>query len=200
MRPSDVVGHGLRNYCPFCAAMTWSGSMVGTRVVMLSGYRYGEVAQVVDVDEDPDVLICKFDLEPGDWTYRENRRHELILPERLFLTPDWAPPISVEDAGFIHQAMLLGYAAAIQRADKDPRSSMLQEFVVSVWRRRLPLEIDDVWPMLAAHGFGDDEAIVARCYAFGLGLLVFANGRGPVKRKRMAPFDSFKYQPSRRVR
>lgn len=200
MDPTDVVKSGLHNYCPFCGALAWSSPALGSRVLMLSGYRCGETAEVVELDQDPDVLVCKFDTDPDEWTYRENRRHELILPEQLFLVPSWAPPISVEDAGAIHASMLFGYAAAVERGDEDPRMSMIQDLMASIWRRRLPLQCDDISPMLAAHGWASDMEIVREHYSFGLNLLTKVSGNRPVKRKRMPPFSSFTYQPASRCR
>jgi hypothetical protein len=200
-RPSDIVRHGLNNYCPFCGSLAWSKPLVGSRVVMLSGYRCGDAAEIVEIEDDGDVLVCKFDTDPSDYLSRENRKHELILPESLFGVPDWAPPISVEDAGAIHQRMLEALFEAFENGDPVPQRRMLQALVASVWSRQLPLAASDIWPMMAAHGWADEtQNLVSDRYSFGLGLLELTGGKKPIKRKRMSPFSSFRYTPKSRNR
>jgi hypothetical protein len=201
LRAVDIVEHGFRSYCPFCCALKWSEVEIGSRVILLTGYRCGDRAHIVEIGSDPDILICQFDGDPIEWTYREDRRHELIIPEWLYFVPDWAPPISVEDAAVLHGALLDGFAQAVEQGQAFPQRSMLQQFIVAAWRQRLPLAPEDFWPMLSAHGLAEDaKPLVIDHLSFGSEMLVRANGRSAIKRKRMRPFQSFRYEPKPRRR
>lgn len=201
MQANDVVQHGVKNFCPFCASLAWSKPTVGTRVLILNGIRCGDRAEIIELDPDPDVLICHFDGDPESWTYRENRRHDLILLEDLYGVPRWAPPISVEDASILHGALLYRFAEAVEQGDPIPQKAMLQALIQAAWQQRLPLTPSDVLPMLLAHGLSSEaEPVFGEFFSFGLELLVQTNGRAPIKRKRMEPFSSFKYLPARKVR
>jgi hypothetical protein len=64
----------------------------------------------------------------------------------------------------------------------------LNEVIRKIWLSRLPLEPNELWLILKAHGAPErSEAKIVEFYERGRNLLVYAIGRKPIKKKRVEP-------------
>jgi hypothetical protein len=129
-----------------------------------------------------------------------NPGHDLYVDCALFNVPDWMPPLSIEDNDAIHDSLLTALPNEILRAHPlEIAPDSIWPLVVTTWRRRLPLQGTDIWPMIAAHGVSDDKKTqLLSNFEFGLKVLTLANGRPPIKRKRMQPMSAGRYMTKAR--
>lgn len=198
-RAVDIVLHGDISGCPFCRTIAEQLPTAGRQIIFLSGYNCGEVGTVIGTGPDQDELEYKMEGEPEHFSYRTSRKYASFIDLASFSVPDWAPPVSIEDAHEVHWGLVNAFVAADSRQAGRPLEDALKGLIMAVWARRLPLTADQVWPMLSAHGWpeGTRVAMLAR-YSFGLNLLRDATGRQAVKRKAMPPFGSPRYVPASR--
>ena len=67
-------------------------------------------------------------------------------------------------------------------------TTSLYFFIWYIWHKRLPLEPMDVWYMLEAHGIPLDwKNDILNISEHGLGILINALGKKPIKKNRVDP-------------
>jgi hypothetical protein len=68
-----------------------------------------------------------------------------------------------------------------------------------VWIHRLPITGTDLAGMLEAHGFPAESLGKAQeAIDYGLNMLIWMNGRKPIRRRRVEPLSISRYHPLRR--
>ena len=198
-RAVDIVIHGDSSSCPFCQLATRKLPGIGSQIIFLSGHNCGQIGDVVELGSDQDELHYTVPGEPEGWSHRANRRFESFIDLSGFSIPEWAPPVSIEDAHTVHWGLVNAFVQADSEGAVQPLDEALKGLISAVWHHRLPLTAEHVWPMLLAHGWPPQTLLsVKQRYTFGLELLRGATGRRAIKRKAMTPFSSARYEPVRR--
>ena len=104
------------------------------------------------------------------------------------------PPLSIDDAAHLHDAVLRFLILAAQGPSQKAQLTALQGIISTCWWRRLPLNGGDIWPMLIAHGVSEKyRSVLGRHFDFGIDLLRSVNGRRAIKGKRMPSFSQNRY-------
>ena len=173
--------------CPYCLAARHPWPPVGTSIIFLNGSDAGQSGTVV-ADEwgtcPPDRLLVKMSYEETGALRMVMPGNELFLDVGELIVPAWMPPVSIEDNAFIHDSLLRSQPTAI--CGRQTFGELLSSIAATCWRRRLPLEGVDIWPLLNAHGVSPSlEAKVIDYFDFGIKLLTSTQGRAAVKRRRM---------------
>ena len=183
--------------CPYCLAAQSPWPVVGTSLMFLNGIDVGQVGVVVR-DKwgtcPSDRFLVKMEYEKqSDVLRMVMPRHELYLDVNLLRIPDWVPSVSIEDNARLHERFLCcGGLAAAQ--DRDGFGTAFADVVHVCWQHRLPLNAEEIWLALQAHGLDPhSKARVVELFEFGTGLLVRTHGRPAIKRKRMPPMSRGRY-------
>jgi hypothetical protein len=115
---------------------------------------------------------------------------DLYIDVNEFCLPTWMPPVSIEDNAHLHEGMLRYLVRTSASRNRRVRKESIQSLIATCWWGRLPLDGNDIWPMLAAHGVREsDRSFLIQHFEFGLDLLRNVNGRRAIKRKRMPAFS-----------
>lgn len=183
------VEQGIANGCPFCTARVDRRPPPGAAIVFLCGSDVGQIG-VVSANQpgwgDTRQFCVKMNYGHPNHLRIVSPWLELFLAPGTMGVPDWMPPLSIEDACALHEQVLESL-----RRHPDPRgrkgaSDMIRGIISRCWWERLPLSGEEVWRVLAAHGVRPSLGPIAiEYFDFGTGLLVGANGRKSVKRRRM---------------
>jgi hypothetical protein len=116
---------------------------------------------------------------------------EIVEPSPFSVPPEWAPPISLQVAWELDSVVVRFCEESLRGDQWFINWSFYNEVVRFIWHRRLPIEANELWPMLRAHG-APDRFKTELLYFFvkGRDLLVHTCGRKPVKKKRVKPFSA----------
>jgi hypothetical protein len=125
-------------------------------------------------------------------------KRDLYLNSLLYSVPDWMPPYSIDDNAALHESLIDSMPPMVIGTYSSALSpEQLWRIVITCWRRRLPLQHNELWPMIEAHGVArHQKARLLQTFEFGIKVLVLANGRQPIKRKRMPPMSVGRYLTS----
>lgn len=191
--------NGVKNGCPFCLSVYSPLPRPGQQITLLSGYHCGVSASMVEIkSEDKGTFVYKVFDDSGS-TYMSNRGHDDVISMDMFCTPDWAPPLSVEDAHKVHWAFLNEFMRAHYEQRPPFIDNALVGLVGCIWSLRLPILFGDLWPMLSAHGWPpsqmDRDAMKLN---FALDAVRSSAGRSSIKRRRLRPFETWRYEPKRK--
>lgn len=198
MTPERTIapGHieGFIAGCPFCTAKRKGVPEVGSRFRVLTGSLAGRTGTVLKIPEkyslDPFEIFCHLDENEPNIQTRIVINHWLIqlLPEPPI--PDWAPPLSIQDAASLDSAVVNFCQKSFSSNKSEPNIPAFYELINVIWRNRLPLQPSELLSVLRAHGLpGQFDQELLKIYEHGINLLVYANGKKPIKRKRVAPFS-----------
>jgi len=183
---------GFLSGCPFCASRRIGIPEVGTRFRIISGVHIGAIGTVVEWHKSmpyvPGEFLAHLDHEPPEWQTRVCLERQMIqlLPFASF--PTWVPPLCMSDAGEIDQATITFCEHSFLKGRWKTDWDSFNEVVRKSWRMRLPLEPDELWEVLKAHGVPQrTKADIVNFYEKGRRLLVHSFGRNPSKRKGWSP-------------
>lgn len=190
--PGEI--EGFLSGCPFCASYRIGIPEVGKRFLIISGLQTGAIGTVVEWHKDmPKIkneFMAQLDHEPSEWQTRISTKRQMIQLFPLAPIPEWAPPLCMEDAGELHKAIIGFCERSFSNGRWKTDWSSFNEVVRSAWYNRLPVEPDELWLVLKAHGVPDkSKKELVEFYEKGRNLLVYAIGRRPVKKKRVEPLS-----------
>jgi len=189
-RLARICSFAVPACCPFCVAIASPPLTHGEEVMVISGVQVGLRAKVVPPlspeSLQPGEILLEQLLESGEGRqFVFNQRAEIAQRLPGLDRPDWFPPISLADAAELHEGIL----RFCLRHDWDEAKTVdwLQFYglVDSVWRRRLPLEPDEIGILLQRHGLpASCLAEVVNVFRHCRDAVVVAVGRKPIKKKR----------------
>jgi hypothetical protein len=193
---------GKNASCPFCLARWRDLPKVGEKIHFLSDYHAGETGTVVErhfkVVSEPREVCIELDSDLPDVLRALNFERNLIsvnIDRYLIgngtelIVPPWAPPISLREAADIDDVVITLCDRTNDDHDESPNIQLLYHLISHIWRRRLPLQAEEIWRALEAHGapFHWKHDVMQR-YQYGMEALVNVEGRKPFKNRRVAPF------------
>jgi hypothetical protein len=200
---SSPLLDGIEAGCPFCLAKRSTRPKPGQKVLILTSGDTGQFGRCVEDKfnaQRSDQFYVKMDYDKSGGSRVVTSWTDLFLVEPFPNTPDWMPPLSVDDALALHESFLRGLDRTLALKRKQHISTVCLSLVATTWGRRLPLSPEIIWPMLKAHNFSGDRNNFSALYDFGLDLLIRTNGRKPIKRKLMEPLSRGKYMtPAQRT-
>jgi hypothetical protein len=187
-RLAQVCAFAVPARCPFCTAIASPPLIGGEEVFVLSGVFVGLRARIVPPPypkwlNPGEVLLEPLEGDGSHFTF--NQRGEIAQRLPGLDRPDWYPPISLVDAAELHDAIL---RFCLRHNWDEIESVDWRQFYVlveHVWRRRLPLEPDEMGVLLQRHGLPKPCLTeVVNLFRHCRDVLVTAVGRKPVKKKR----------------
>ncbi len=188
------VEAGIDSGCPFCLARTAPLPNVGARIQILTDYRAGLMGAVVETRPSLPLgkgeLLVQFDHDPPGIHCIVSLERDLVAVNSEVPTPIWAPPISLREAAELDDVIVKFCRSSFSLKSWKPHVPTFYEVIRRVWHNRLPLEGTDMWSILEAHGVPQKyKKRLTELYQDGRDLLVYAIGRKPIKKKRIAPFS-----------
>lgn len=198
---ATFVNVGADNNCPFCLARHRRKFSPGTKLVLLCGPRAGMRATVVECGDsstgrDQICIRGEGQSRPGMRVFSPN--DFLAAAEPLPPPPSWLPPLSCHDLFCIDEAVLYALSGCF-RNGKVPTWISIFRAIHAIWSLRLPVRAREVFPVFRAHGLaGRYEKKFNELFDFGLDLLIDAQGRAPVQRRRMPAMSRGQYEPAHR--
>ena len=183
---------GFLSGCPFCTSQRIGIPEIGSRFRIIWGTHLGAVGTVVEWPENtpyiPDEFLAQVDNEPPEWQTRVCIKRQMIQVFPFAPVPEWAPPLCMSDAGEIDLATVRFCERNFQKGKWKTDWDSLNEVVRTSWYKRLPLELNELWLVLKAHGVPETvESEIVEFYERGRSLLVHSCGRKPIKKKRVKP-------------
>jgi len=183
---------GFLSGCPFCTSQRIGIPEIGSRFRIIWGTHLGAVGTVVEWPENtpyiPDEFLAQVDNEPPEWQTRVCIKRQMIQVFPFAPVPEWAPPLCMSDAGEIDLATVRFCERSFQKGKWKTDWDSLNEVVRTSWYKRLPLELNELWLVLKAHGVPETvESEIVEFYERGRSLLVHSCGRKPIKKKRVKP-------------
>ena len=193
-----VIKSGISSGCPFCkATMLKDMPKPGDLIRILTGYDAGMAVRVVDNRHNiplrnGEFLITTDNDPPGGTSIISGDGTERILFDYMpsSPTPDWAPPICLRYAGELDTAVIRFWVKSLlQDGSLNPIPAFL-EVITHIWDNRLPLNPEELWALLEAHGFPYElKKRLTQLYQEGMDLLIYATGKKPFKNRRVEPFS-----------
>lgn len=105
-------------------------------------------------------------------------------------TPNWAPPLCLEDAAELDSVVVYFCEKSVRNGKRHLDWSAFFEIIRRIWTRRLPIESHELWTVLHAHGVPQRwEKRLTDFFTKGRDLLVYAVGKKPIKKKRVTPLS-----------
>jgi hypothetical protein len=182
---------GSLSGCPFCIASGIAIPEVGTGFRIINGYNAGATGVVVERAKNlpplPNEFLAQMDNDPPHIQHSvfEHKLIQLLPP-----TPDWAPPLCLEDAAELDSVLVYFCGKSVRNGKWHLDWSAFFEIIRRIWTRRLPIESHELWAVLHAHGVPQRwEKRLTDFFAKGRDLLVYAVGKKPIKKKRVAPLS-----------
>ena len=184
---------GAASGCPFCKNTRFGPLQVGIRFRLLSGFQSGRTGIVTQSPAPPPLppteLIAQMDGDPADIQMRILPT-EIVEPAPFPTPPEWAPPISLRAACELDSVIVRFCEAGLEDDRWAINWPFYNEVIRFSWYRRLPIEPDELWPVLRAHGVPYRfKTELLDFFVKGRDLLVHACGRKPVKKKRVKPLS-----------
>jgi hypothetical protein len=185
---------GSLSGCPFCAARALNMPKSGDRFRIISGYNAGATGTVVEWPEDypprPNEFLSQMDHDDPNVQCRVLLEHEFVQIFPLQKDPDWAPPLCLEDAAELDSVVLYFCNKSLANGSWKLDWQAFYEVIRKAWSLRLPIEPNELWLVLRAHGVPVKwENQLSTFFEKGRDLLVYSVGRKPVKKKRVEPFS-----------
>lgn len=193
MNNIDYVESGRAAGCPFCIASASRQFRTGERIRILSGSNSGKQGTIVDTPEsiknNPDIIVVQLDEDGLDVQLMVNLGHDIVEHLPSLSIPTWAPSLSIRKTSDFHEELISFCKTNTTKYIKDINTTSLYFIIWYVWNKRLPLEPLDVWNMMEAHGIPVDwKHKILNITEHGLGLLITALGKKPIKKYRVDPF------------
>lgn len=102
----------------------------------------------------------------------------------------WLPPLSMSEAAALDEIVVSVCSRFAELGYDKWHCDTFYKLINHCWQKRLPLSVDEVWAILAAHGMPIVfEKNARRSYIEGTGLLIYTHGREPIKKKRIPPLS-----------
>jgi hypothetical protein len=190
--PGEI--EGFLSGCPFCTSLRIGIPETGKRFRVISGVQRGSIGTVVEwppnIPKIENAFMAQLDCDSPDCQTSILIKWQMIQLYPFAPTPEWAPPLSMEDASELDKAITdfceKSFANGIWEIDWE----FFNEVIRSVWKNRLPLEPNELWPVLEAHGVPQgSKKDIMEFYERGRNLLVQVVGRKPIKKKKVAPLS-----------
>lgn len=183
---------GFLSGCPFCASQRIGIPEIGSRFRIISGTHLGAVGTVVEWHKNipymPDEFMAHLDGEPPEWQNRVSIERQMIQLFPFAPAAEWAPPLCMSDAGEIDKATVRFCERSFEKGKWKTDWNSLNEVVGTSWYKRLPLEPNELWLVLKAHGVPERLKVeIVEFYEKGRNLLVYSCRRKPIKKKRVEP-------------
>lgn len=180
---------GFLEGCPFCTARQKGSPAIGRRFRIISGLSAGETGVVIRKPESDSLrrteILAHMDQYPEGCDRCILIDHELIQELPTSPIPKWAPFLSLADAAILDSAVVKFCSSSFSDSQWQTNWPVFFEVIRLVWQHRLPVtgaEFDDI---LSGHGVCKPwRRGLSKFFDRGLALLVYANGRKPVKNKR----------------
>lgn len=181
--------------CPFCIVRLSPEPEPGTRVRMLSGFRTGIDGTIVPLPPDyPDhpngpVIMMHYDADPPTTTYTVFFKRDLVCPYPLPQPPTWMPPLSLRDAAELENEIFdFAYRCFLGKKWKMAWP-YFYSLIAKIWRKRLPVSGTEVWQLASLHGLPSAwKSDIETIFEHGREVLIMAEGRRPIKKKRLRSF------------
>jgi len=189
------ISAGMKAGCPFCLARKTGVPKVGETIRILSDFRAGQIGKVVPPPpifaSEPYKITIQAEGDPPDVTWTVNTMADLIERFPGPPVPDWAPPISLKEAEELDGRVVQFCEKSMSSKGWRPNLPYFYAIIRYIWYKRLPLEPAEVWRVLHAHGVARNWQVrLTSLFRGGRDLLVFAEGRKPVKKKRVQPLSA----------
>lgn len=189
---SSLVAH-----CPYCLAGMHPWPPIGTSIRFLNGSDVGQVGLVVEDDWGTcpsDRFLVRMGYQKANNLRLVMPSHELFLDVDLMVIPSWMPSVSTEDNAHLHNALLRSLGFYSTASERFSVGELTRHVIAACWRRRLPLNGVDLWPLFMAHSVQVNiEAEFIEYFDFGISLLVATHGRKAIKQKRMPAMSKGRY-------
>jgi hypothetical protein len=190
-RRSVVPGQieGFLAGCPFCTARRKTSPDIGVRFRIISGPRAGETGVVIQKPERyslrPTEIVAHMDNHLAGHDRRLLLDHELIQELPASPTPEWAPFLSFQDAAIVDDAIADFCTASYLASQWSTNWPVFFEIIRRIWEHRLPITAAELTDLLSAHGVRKSwQKGLSDFFEKGLELLVYVNGRKPIRNKR----------------
>lgn len=166
----------------------------GERVRLLSGFRAGKHGIIVpprgSVRNDPNLIVVQMDEDEPNMQQLVDLSFELVERLQSLPVPPWAPPISLRKTCELHERIIGFCKRSALGSVKNMNVTSLYVLIWHIWNKRLPLEPNDVWNMLEAHGVPIRWRrriidIIKHC----MSLLILVCGKKPIKKFRVEPLE-----------
>ena len=183
--------HGASAGCPFCRSARTRLPEVGTRFRLLSGFNAGRTGTVVQspapLPLSRDEFLAQMDGEPQHMQ-RRILPIDIIEPIPAPEPPEWAPPVELGVAAELDSVVVKFCEAGNRESAWIVDWPAFYEVVRFIWSKRLPLQAEETWAVLRAHGVPDQfREELLEFFQRGRELLVYAVGKKPIKKRRVKP-------------
>ena len=190
--PGEI--EGFLSGCLFCTSLRIGIPEVGTRFRLISGYQTGATGTVIEwhknVPKIENEFMAQFDHVSPEWQTRVSIKREMIQKYPLTPTPAWSPPLCLEDASHLDKSIVNFCEKSFLSGKWRIDWNSYNELIRTVWHYRLPLEPKELWLVLKAHGVPEkSKRSLIEFYEKGRNLLIYCNGRKPIKKKRVRPLS-----------
>lgn len=185
---------GRDSGCPFCLTRNQDLPKVGEIIRFLSGFSAGQIGIVVESPSSIPLRPGGFLVEmEGDLPGHQRIVHaDLDLFENLPGTPvpAWAPPILLGEAEELDRIVIRLCDESTWDHNRSPNMQLFYALICRVWWKRLPIEPEEMWQLLEAHGAPSKwRNQLVRLYHEERELLIYNGGRKPIKKKRVSPLS-----------
>jgi hypothetical protein len=173
---------------------------VGAVIVLLSHCDAGKRFSVVERGTQPiDCWLCQEVDGANNMFRRVSEYTELFLKFPLPAVPKWALPLSVQDNHMICDVIMRLVTHTDGFGSENFDLQGLHRIIAFCWHHRIPIDATEMTGFLEAHGHPSVlREKTAEALEFGAKLLMFSSGKAPVKRRRMKPFEVFRYSENHR--
>jgi hypothetical protein len=195
MKKRSIVPGGIEGFlsgCPFCTSRRKGIPTVGTRFRLISGYHVGDTGSVVNwpstIEPIENEFIAQMDGEPPHVQSRINIRGTMIeeLPSQP--VPRWAPPLSMDDASKLDEAVQYFCEKSFQINKWQTDWNAFNEIIRVIWYYKLPIDGTTLWRVLEAHGVPQQsKKKTIEFYEKGSKLVLYCTDKKIRKKKKIEP-------------
>ncbi len=182
------IEFGASSGCPFCRAASHARLATGTRFRLLSGHFAGQTGVLVPNGDGVSLRgerLARVDGEPAGQLFRK-LASDLIEPIPAQDMPTWYPPLKLRFAADLDSEVVAFCKAGRGRTRWVLEWEAFIDLIGFVWSRRLPLEPNQLWALLSAHGVPHHHRkTIIDFYTRGRRLLIRAAGKGRMRRDVM---------------
>jgi hypothetical protein len=190
---------GAKNGCPFCKARTEKSVLLGSEIVLLAGLGVGRSFTIVEKSSYGDDWLCREIIEKPDGLFNISPLSDLYINLPVPAIPIWALSLSVEDNCMIDDVLMRVVAHRPHFGTEKFDLKHLSHLIAFCWLHRLPVDSSELCDLLEAHGHPNSmRTETVATIDRGLNVLLYANGKAPIARRKMKPFEVFKYFPNTR--
>lgn len=191
--PGEI--EGFLSGCPFCTSYRIGIPDAGTRFRIISGFRAGDTGIVVNwptnIEPLQNEFMAQMDDDPPEVQTRIILKKDLIekLPSQP--VPKWAPPLSMDDASKLDKAILYFCQKSFQNGKWKMDMSSFYEVIRVIWYYRLPIDSNELWLVLKAHGVPNHtKKRIIEFYEQGSALVFYCLDKKFRKKKKIEPLSA----------